>query len=196
MAFQEKNDFLGNYNIEIHPELDYKSKNRLMGFFSDIDEYSSEYNKFVENANLISYRSDLRVGLIKDIELIKHFKILYDGIWFNTHSMNSVVIKRGVKTMFLDLSLMNEMLDTFMIYNTIPLVDELSVTNSKIVSKITTPIAMFFIDTVFNLENFRSHILILEGIAKKYLGYYVFMFVDGNVKTSAKEKLGFHKESR
>ena len=37
---------------------------------------------------------------------------------------------------------------------------------------------------------------ILEEIAKKYLGYYIFLFVDGNVKTSHKEKLGFSQESR
>jgi len=168
----------------------------LLAFFSDIEEYSAEYAKFVENANTISYRGELRIGLIKDIEIIKHFKLLYDGIWFNTHSMNSLVIKRADKTMYLDLSLMNEMLDNFMIYNTISLVDELSVNNNRIVAKITTPIVFFFIDSIFHLDNFSVHLRILEEIAKKYLGYYVFMFIDGNVRTGAKEKLGFTKESR
>jgi len=191
----ENNEFLGNFKIEIPQYVEYNTKNRLIAFFSDVEEYSAEYKKFIENAKTISYRSELRIALVKDVEIIKHFKMLYDGLWFNTHSMNSLVIKRGERTMFLDLSLMNEMLDNFMIYNTIPLIDELSLNNNKIVAQITTPLAVFYIDSIFHTPSFSQHLQILEHLAKQYLGYYVFLYIDGNTRTATKEKLGFSKES-
>ncbi len=200
-TYIENNEFIGlrnntNISLLVHPDDDFESANRLIGFFSDTEEYSQEYTKFLQNCDKISHRSDLRIGLVKDVEIIKHFKTIYDGIWFNSHSMNSLALKRGEKSMFLDLSLTNEMLDNFMLYNTISLIDELSFNNNKLIARVTTPVVIFFIDTVFHLENFKLHLKLLEQVGKKYLGYYVFMYVDGNVKTTAKAKLGFSKDSR
>lgn len=62
--FPEKNDFLGNYNLNRFPEQDFQIKNRIIGFFSDIEDYSAEYSTFLSMAEKISYRYDLRIGFV------------------------------------------------------------------------------------------------------------------------------------
>jgi hypothetical protein len=194
--FEEKNDFLGNTILNIPEETDHHLRNRLVGFFSDIEDYSAEYSLFLSLAEKISHRADLRIGIVTDKEIVKHFKQIYDGIWFNSHSWNSIVLKRVDKYYYLDLSLLNDKLEIFMVYNTISFVDELSNNNNFITSKIATPIALFFIDSTYIVPNFHAQLKFLIGISKKYVGKYVFMFLDGNAKTKSKEELGFKKDAK
>lgn len=188
------NDFLAGQAIEIEELYEYAYKNRLIGFFSDKDEYSAEYDDFFKHAQKISYRSDLRLAVVTDKEIIRHFKQIYEGTWFNSHSWNSVVLKRDEKFMFLDLSLMNEHLEIFLIYNTISYVDELCSNNTKLTSQISTPVMLFFIDTTFIMDNFYTMFRFMEYLSKEYIGKVVFMFMDGNTKTKAKEVLGLKKD--
>jgi hypothetical protein len=150
---------------------------------------------FYSYAEKISHRPDLRVGIITDKEIVKHFKDIYDGIWFNSHSWNSIVLKRISNYMFLDLSLLSEHLETFMIYNTVSWVDELNNNNNFITQKIATPVALFFIDSTFIIPNFHSTLKFLINMSKKYVAKYVFMFMDGNTRSKSKEYLGLTKES-
>lgn len=60
----EKNDFLGNDQLNIDPLYDFQNKNRIVGFFSDIEDYSAEYSSFLSIAEKISYRYDLRIGIV------------------------------------------------------------------------------------------------------------------------------------
>ena len=194
--FNEKNDFLGNTLLNIPVETDHHLRNRMIGFFSDIEEYSAEYSQFLSLAEKISPRADLRIGVVTDKQIVRHFKQIYDGIWFNSHSWNSIVLKRIDKYLFLDLSLLNDKLEIFMVYNTVSYVDELSNNNNVITSKIATPLAVFFIDSTFIVPNFHAQLKFLIDISKKYVGKYVFMFVDGNARTKSKEQLGFKKDSK
>ncbi len=193
--FVEKNDFLGDTVFNIPEETDHDLRIRFVGFFSDLEDYSAEYSQFLSLAEKISNRPDLRVGIVVDKEIVRHFKQVYEGIWFNSHSWNSLVLKRVDKYHFLDLSLLNEQLEVFMVYNTIPFLDELSNNNNFITSKIATPVALFFIDTVYILENYHAQLKFLSNISKDYVGKYVFMFMDGNSKTQSKESLGLKKDS-
>ena len=68
--FQEKNEFLGNYDLNKSPELDFQIRNRIVGFFSDIEDYSAEYSTFLSMAEKISYRYDLRMAIV-----IERFKL-------------------------------------------------------------------------------------------------------------------------
>lgn len=191
----EDNEFLVGTKPHVeHAFFDFFYKNRMIGFFADKDEYAAEYSSFMNYAEKISHRNDLRVGLVVNRELIKHFKKVYEGSWFNTHSWNSVVLKRAEKTMFLDLSLLSEHLEVFMLYNTVPLAEELSINNTAIIAKISTPIMLFFIDTSFILENYVTQLKFIEMIAKDYVGKYVFMYLDGNTKTKTKEMFGLKKD--
>jgi len=104
-------------------------------------------------------------------------------------------MKRIDKVMYLDLSLLNEMLEVFMVYNSIPFLDELSMNNNEIVKNIATPIALFFIDSSFNIPNYHSMMKFLINISKRYIGKYVFMFMDGNTKNKSKEQVGLHKDA-
>jgi len=193
--FREKNDFLGETILNIPEETDHQLRIRMIGFFSDLEDYSAEYATFLSLAEKISNRPDVRVGIITDKEIVRHFKQVYEGIWFNSHSWNSIVLKRHDKYYFLDLSLLSEQLEIFMVYNSISYVDELSNNNNFITSKIATPVAVFFIDSVFILENFHRHLKFLIDISKDYVGKFVFMYMDGNSKTNAKEGLGLKKDS-
>ena len=130
-----------------------------------------------------------------DKEITRHFKQGYEGIWFNSHSWNSLVLKRVDKYYFLDLSLLNEQIEVFMVFNSIPFLDELNNNNNFITSKIATPVAVFFIDSVYSLDNFHAQLKFLIDISKDYVGKYVFMYMDGNYKTKSKEGLGLKKES-
>jgi hypothetical protein len=193
--FEEKNDFLGNTVLNIPEETDHHFRNRLIGFFSDIEEYSAEYSQFLSLAEKISHRPDLRIGIVTDKEIVRHFKQIYEGVWFNDHSWNSIVLKRIDKYYFLDLSLLNEYLETFMVYNSISFLDELSNNNNFITQKIITPIAVFFIDTSFIIPNFHSHLKFLINFSIRYVGKYVFMFIDGNTRSQSKEQLGLKKDA-
>lgn len=193
--FPEKNDFLGDTVFNIPEETDHHLRIRMVGFFSDLEDYSAEYSQFLSLAEKISNRPDLRVGIVTDKEIVRHFKQIYDGIWFNSHSWNSVVLKRIDKYYFLDLSLLNEHLEVFMVYNTMSFLDELSNNNNFITSKIATPIALFFIDTSYIIPNYHAQLKFLIDLSKDYVGKYVFMFMDGNSRTKSKEGLGLKKES-
>ena len=192
----EKNDFIKDRPVEQYPAMTLNKRNRMIGFFADPEEYSAEYSSFITNAEKISYRNDLRIAIVTNRDVIRHFKNLYESVWFNSHSWNSIVVKRIDKYMFLDLSIMNEHLDTFTLYNTISYVDELSVHNSQLTAKISTPIAMFFIDSSFILLNYHSQLLFLEHLSSDFIGKYVFMFIDGNTKTQSKQKLGLKKDMK
>lgn len=194
--FVEKNDFLGSYEVNVDENLDFKRRNRMIGFFSDIDEYSAEYASFYSYAEKISHRADLRIGIVTDKNIVEYYKGLYDGVWFNSHSWNSIVLKRIDKVLFLDLSLLNEYLEIFMIYNSVSLLDELSANNNVLITKINTPIVLFFIDTTFIVPNYHNQLKFISDIADKYMGKYVFMFMDGNTKSQSKEQLGLKKESQ
>lgn len=194
-SVDEDNDFLLGEKPELeHSFFEYVYKNRLIGFFSDIEEYDAEYKAFFRYAEKISHRNDLRIGIVTNKEIIKHFKSIHNGVWFNDHSWNSIVLRRDDKTMFLDLSLLNEHLEIFMIYNTVPYVEEISINNTALIAKITTPIMLFFIDTSFILENYYTQMKFIEYLSKEFIGKYVFMYLDGNTKTKTKEMFGLKKE--
>ncbi len=195
LPVDEDNEFLaGKKPVIEHSFFDLEYKNRLIGFFADKDEYEAEYKAFIRNAEKISHRNELRIGVVTNRELIRHFKSIYNGSWFNDHSWNSVVVKRDTKTMYLDLSLLNEHLDVFMLYNTIPYVDEVSINNTQIIAQISTPIMLFFIDTSYILENYYTQIKFIEYLSQDYIGKYVFMYLDGNTKTKTKEMFGLKKD--
>jgi len=193
-AVEEDNEFLNGTEIIIEPFFEYMYRNRLIGFFADKDEYTSEFDNFYRYAEQIAHRNELRVGIVTNRELIRHFRSIYEGSWFNVHSWNSVVLKRDDKTMFLDLSLLNEHLEIFMIYNTIPYVDELASNNTQLIAKVSTPIMLFFIDTSYILDNYYTQLKFMEYLSKEYIGKYVFMYMDGNTKTKTKEMFGLTKD--
>lgn len=193
----EDNEFLSGYPPKLeHLFFENLYQNRLIGFFADPEEYSSELENFKNYAELISHRNELRIALTTNRDVIKHFKQKYEGVWFNSHSWNSIVLKRQDKSMFLDLSLVNEHLEIFMIYNTIPYIEELSINNTKLLAKVSTPVVLFFIDTSFILDNYYYQIKFLEVLSKDYVGKYVFMYLDGNTKTKTKEIFGLKKDTQ
>ena len=65
--FPEKNSFLNDFDVNVKPLYDFQLKNRIVGFFSDIEDYSAEYSNFLSIAEKISYRYDLRIGIVKSI---------------------------------------------------------------------------------------------------------------------------------
>lgn len=192
---EEKSEFLNDYKLQIPEEFDNHYRIRTVGFFSEVEEYSAEFTQFHDYVDKVAYRPDSRFAVVTNPEIVRHFKSLYDGIWFNSHSLNSIVMKRNEKVMYLDLSLLNEMLEVFMVYNSIPFLDELSMNNNEIVQNIVTPIALFFIDTSYIVTNYHSIIKFLINLSKRYLGKYVFMFMDGNTKNKSKEQVGLQKDA-
>jgi len=82
-----------------------------------------------------------------------------------------------------------------MVYNTLCSIDELSMNNNAVLTKIQTPFAIFFIDASFNLREFHMALKSFIDLSTKYLGYYVFLYIDGNTKTKTKEMFGLKKES-
>lgn len=193
-AVEEDNEFLNGLEIKIEPFFEMMYRNRLIGFFADQEEYETEYKNFQNYAEKIAHRNELRVGVVTNRELVKHFKSIYEGSWFNVHSWNSIVLKRDDKTMFLDLSLLNEHLEVFMLYNTIPYVDEIATNNTGLIAKISTPLMLFFIDTSYILGNYYTQLKFIESISKDYVGKFVFMYMDGNTKTKTKEMFGLTKD--
>ena len=48
-----------------------ETKTRVIAFFEDKGEFEDEYKEFKKAALRLASRSDLRVGLVKDAELVK-----------------------------------------------------------------------------------------------------------------------------
>jgi hypothetical protein len=82
-----------------------------------------------------------------------------------------------------------------MVYNTLCAIDEISMNNNAVLTKIQTPLVLFFVDASFNLPEFHRFLKAFIDLSEKYLGYYVFLYMDGNTKTKAKEVFGLKKDS-
>lgn len=82
-----------------------------------------------------------------------------------------------------------------MVYNTMCSIDEISMNNNALLTRIKTPLVFFFIDASFNLHDFHGAMKTFMDLSEKYLGYYVLLYMDGNTKTKAKEVFGLKKES-
>ena len=63
--FPEKNSFVADHVFVNDKRLDFQFKHRIVAFFSDVDDYSAEYSTFLSIAEKISYRYDLRIGIVK-----------------------------------------------------------------------------------------------------------------------------------
>jgi hypothetical protein len=73
----EENDF---YQIKYEPQNYYKQfgkRTRVVGFFRDKKEYTSEFKLFKQSAQELAVRDDLRVGLVTNKDLIKVAKDKY-----------------------------------------------------------------------------------------------------------------------
>ena len=169
-------------------------KIKVIGFFHDTKEYKEELKKFKNYSKLISYRFDLSIGYCTNKTLIKTLKEKKIGIWFDTYSLNSIVLKRYENYYYLDLSLKSIYIYDFLYYNTVSSIDELSHNNKDLVNKLITPIALFFIDTSFNLNNYHKVLNYLIELSKDYDLKYIFMFMDGGAKSKTKIELGLEND--
>ena len=88
------------------------------------------------------------------------------------------------------------MLEVFMVYNSMPFLDELSMNNNNVMKNVVTPIALFFFDSSYILPNYHTMLKFLMNLSKRYIGKYVFMYMDGNTKSKAKQELGLQKDSQ
>jgi hypothetical protein len=181
---KEINSFMDNPQFKI----------KVIGFFHDKKEYKDELQKFKKYSKLISYRNDLSIGYNTNKTLIKILKEKKLGIWFDTYSLNSIVLRRYDKYYFLDLSLKSIYIYDFLYYNTISSIDELSHNNKDLINKLVTPIALFFIDTAFNLKNYHKVLNYLIELSKDFDLQYIFMFMDGGAKSKTKTDLGLEDD--
>ena len=94
--YEEKNEFFKNKFEGIG---DYYAKMgkrvRVVGFFSDRNEYKNEIRLLTEAAQaLAGKRDDLRVGLVTNKTVVKVFKEKYGHRMFDEYSHNSIVLAR------------------------------------------------------------------------------------------------------
>lgn len=181
---------------EIDSFLSKDNEIKIITFITNKKEYSEEVEMIKSTIELINYRSQLSFAMVMKGDLIVSLKKTKNGLWFDYHSLNSILLKRFEEYYFLDLSLQNHAIKEFLIYNTLPSVDELSNNNNNIINKISTPIVLFFIDTTYNISNFHNMLRFMNEMSMHYNKKYVFMYMDGGARSKTKEDLGLDKEAK
>ena len=160
-----------------------KAKVKLIGLFVGEKEYFDEYSQFIKYSKEINYRKDLEIRICFDKKIAFYLKQKYNNI-------NMIDKKRYDNIYYLDISSKRKYLKDFIYYNTFSPVEEISNNNKNIIMQLKTPIALFFIDTTYNLNNYHNALSYLEKLSFDYDLKYIFMFMDGGAKTQIKEKLG------
>ena len=166
---------------------------KILGLFTNKKEYKEELINFRKYAFLIKYRNDVSIGFSTNQTQIALIKAKYDGKWFDYHSYNTIVLKRYDTFYHLDLSLHSKDIFSFVYYNTFSPLDELSNNNNNFLKQLKTPLALFFIDSTYNLNNFENIYQYITELSKDYDTKYVFMYMDGNARSKTKENFGLDK---
>lgn len=168
---------------------------KLLALFSNKKEYKDEFINFKKYSFLIKYRNDVSIGISTNKTQISLLKAKYDGKWFDYHSYNTIILKRYDKYYNLDLSLKSKEIFYFVFYNTFSPLDELSNNNNNFLKELKTPLALFFIDSTFNLNNYENVYEYIKLLSRDYDTKYVFMYMDGNARSKTKENLGLDKNT-
>ncbi len=94
--YEEKNEFYKNKFEGIGDYYPRMGKHvRVVGFFSDKNEYKNEIRLLTEAAQaLAGKRDDLRVGIVTNKTVVKVFKDKYGPRMFDEYSHNSIVLAR------------------------------------------------------------------------------------------------------
>ena len=188
-------NFSSKSSLDIEKFLSNNKLNiKLFGFFANKKEYDDEYKKFIQFSNLIKYRTDVSIGITTNKTQITELKVKHNGEWFDYHSYNSLLLKRYDDFYYLDLSLQSINIFEFVFYNTFSAFDELSNNNNNLIKDLKTPLALFFIDSTYNLNNFHKIYQYGLELSKSYDKKFVFMYMDGNAKSQTKESLGLNPQ--
>ena len=196
--FIKKNIFpfqvLNTYEEALHLLNDDTIKIKLIGFFPDKKEYNDEYKEFIKYSKDINYRKDVEIKTCFDKNItmyLKHnFNFNEEKKILDEYSMNILVLKRYDKIYSLDISLKGKYIKDFIYYNTFSPVEEISDNNKKIIMQLKTPIALFFIDTTYNINNYHKVLNYLEELSYNYEFKYIFTIMDGGTISDFKQKLG------
>ena len=158
-----------------------KIKIKLIGIFTDKKEYNDEYKQFLKYSSEIKYRMNVEIRIIdnKNITSDKNFKY-----------SNEILIKRFDNFYHLDIISKAKYMKEFIYYNCFASAEELTNQNKNIISQLITPVALFFIDTTYNIKNFKNVLEYLEKLSFDYDLKYVFLYIDGGAKSESKIKLG------
>ena len=165
-----------------------KIKIKLIGYFQD--KNINEYYEFIKYSNQIKYRFDVEIKVSFDENISLYLKQKDKENALDEYSTNFLFLKRYNKIYFLDINLKKKYLKDFIYYNTFSALEEISDNNRNIIMNIKTPMALFFIDSTYNLNNYHKVFNYLEKLSYDFDLKYIFTFMDGGVKTDFKKKLG------
>ena len=161
---------------------------KLIGFFTDKKKYFNEYEDFIKYSEEINYRMDVEIRICIDRNVVLFLQKKYEENL--SDETNFIFLKRYDKIYYLNLSLKSKNIKYFIYYNTFSPVEEISDNNREIIMNLKTPIALFFIDTTYNLNNYHKVMHYLEKLSYDFDLKYIFTILDGGVKTDLKVKLG------
>ena len=181
-TIEETEKFINNNKIKI----------KLIGFFIDKNDFLHEYSQFIKYATDINYRIDVETKICFKENISLYISQIYlEKINANYKNNNNfLILKRYDKIYYLDIASKGKYIKDFVYYNTFSPVEELSDNNKKIIMQLKTPIALFFIDTTYNINNYHKVLSYLEKLSLDFDLKYIFIYMDGGAKTDIKIKLG------
>ena len=103
---EEKTGFLKKEQPDLGVSYEsLKHKTRVLVFMFDKDEYQNEMRLIRESGRVLSQRLSVRIGLVTDHKLIRHYKARRGNLWFNDEvQLSSIVVQRFDKhTVAMDL---------------------------------------------------------------------------------------------
>mmetsp|Transcript_4139 Transcript_4139/g.3464 ORF Transcript_4139/g.3464 Transcript_4139/m.3464 type:complete len:508 (+) Transcript_4139:259-1782(+) len=142
----ESTDF---YNVKYRSIRDKFEKltkvTRVLGIFNNTEEHADKIKEFKNVARELSERTDLRVGIVTDPELVKNYKTTMGPHWFNDTSSNSIVIFRekpeeNQRQRFYDIEGDDYNLKTWISFSSLDDVERLTQYSARIMQELSMPI--------------------------------------------------------
>jgi uncharacterized protein (DUF2164 family) len=144
------------------------------------NDYEDKVNELSKAARYLSERSDLRVAIVRDADLIDQFKKEQGPHWFNETSHNSIVMfrekpERIGRQRFYDLETDQYAIQPWISYSSLDEVEKLTETTAKILQSLEMPFFLAFVPKDF--ENDEASMLLMNNLQSAAWSYPQMMFL-------------------
>lgn len=165
---------------------------RVIAFVGHKSEYSYELKTLNKVAKELGFRDDLRIAKVTDLELIKYYKFDKQYKWFESDSLNSIVVfsKGENPIQFYDLSTESKDIFNWINMASIDKVENMTVQSLQIMENMNMPLFLAFIDREHSKYGPQSISLLnsLKDLKSQY-PHYLFGFFENHKFDYLKPKI-------
>jgi hypothetical protein len=141
----------GDINIDIFAS-QYPKTTRVIAFISNKNEYKEELKTLSSDARDLTFREDIRIAKITNVEIVAEYKRKYDKEWFSELSSNSIVAfvhnigKKNANIKYYDLSTDTGLFQKWVNRASVDTVEPQNSISLKIINQLQLTVFTAFID--------------------------------------------------